>query len=45
MSIAASAISEAPLSGQSAHVEGSRKPPRRREIVAKADALTRPEAR
>jgi hypothetical protein len=44
MSIAALALSEAPISDQAAAVK-SQKPPRRRQTVAKADSVAEPEAR
>jgi hypothetical protein len=45
MSIAELTIGEAPISAQIALVAPSKKPPRRRRTVAKADIVAQPEAR
>ena len=44
MSIAATAIAEAPIAGQTP-ASPARKPPRNRQTVAKADTVAQPEPR
>lgn len=45
MSIAASAVGAAPVSDQPTATSTTQKPPRRRVILAKTDAVNAPEAR
>jgi hypothetical protein len=45
MSIASLAIGEMPLAAQPMPASGNDKPPRLREIIAKADVVLQPEAR
>jgi hypothetical protein len=45
MSLADLSVSQAPIAGQAPLATVSAKPPKNRQIVAKADAVDRPEAR
>lgn len=45
MSIGADVISQLPVAAQQAPAASSNKPPKRRQVTAKADAVEQPEAR